>query len=70
MNSYEARFNELKQLTNQFTNKDLISDIEQFAVKWSETYSLISKFKNKFIYSILYFGCWRNHKIVDLKKIQ
>jgi hypothetical protein len=43
MNSYEPRLNVLKQLTNQLDNKDLINDIESFSLKWSDTYSLISR---------------------------
>ena len=43
MNSYDQRLNDLRQLTNQLDNKDLINDIENFSQKWSETYSLISR---------------------------
>jgi hypothetical protein len=46
MNSYETRLNELKLLTNQLEDKELINEIEQFASKWTETYSLISKLFN------------------------
>ena len=44
MNSYETRLNDLKQMTDQLDNKDLINEIETLAQKWSETYSLISKY--------------------------
>ena len=44
MNSYEPRLNDLKQLTTQLDNKDLVNEIENFSLKWSETYSLISRF--------------------------
>jgi hypothetical protein len=43
MNSYEPRLGELKKLTTQLDNKELITDIENFALKWNETYCLISK---------------------------
>lgn len=44
MNSYETRLNDLKQMTDQLDNKDLINEIETLAQKWAETYSLISKY--------------------------
>ncbi len=43
MNSYETRLNNLKQQTNNLENKDLRTEIENFSLKWSETYQLISK---------------------------
>ena len=52
MNSYEARLSELKNLTKQIENRDLINDIENFANKWFETYSLISKLKKNFYFFI------------------
>lgn len=44
MNSYEPRLNDLKLLTTQLDNKDLVNEIENFSSKWSETYTLISRF--------------------------
>ena len=45
MNSYEPRLNDLKLLTNQLDNKDLVYEIENFSSKWFETYTLISRFR-------------------------
>lgn len=53
MNSYEPRLSDLKRLTNQLDNKDLVNEIENFSLKWSETYSLISRF-----YFYFYFSCF------------
>jgi hypothetical protein len=55
MNSYETRLNDLKLLTNQLDNKDLVNEIENFSLKWSETYSLISRFKFSFYKNIFFF---------------
>jgi hypothetical protein len=55
MNSYETRLNDLKLLTNQLDNKDLVNEIENFSLKWSETYSLISRFKFSFYKNIIFF---------------
>ena len=44
MNSYEPRLNALTQATSQLTHTDLVSEIKAFALKWSETYALISKY--------------------------
>ena len=49
MNSYEPRLNALKQSTHMLDNKDLINDIDNFALKWSETYSLISRWPFSFL---------------------
>ena len=46
MNSYENRLNDLKQLTKETDDKELINEIEKFALKWSDTYLLISKCLN------------------------
>jgi hypothetical protein len=43
MNSYETRLSELKLLTKQLDNRDLIREIELIASKWADTYLLISK---------------------------
>jgi hypothetical protein len=44
MNSYETRLNELLNLSKQIeSSKELINEIQNFAVKWTETYTLISK---------------------------
>lgn len=60
MNSYEPRLNELKRLTTQLDNKELISDIDNFALRWNETYSLISKFK------FILFIHFSNHCVFSL----
>jgi transposase-like protein len=43
MNSYETRLNDLKQLAIQLDNAEVNADIESFLIKWSETYTKISK---------------------------
>ena len=43
MNSYETRLNDLKQLAIQLDNNEVNSDIQNFMVKWFETYKKISK---------------------------
>ena len=55
MNSYETRLNELKQMTDQLDNKDLINEIETLAQKWSETYALISKYSVHFFLIFVHF---------------
>ena len=43
MNSYEPRLKDLKQLATQLDNGELNGDIENFLIKWSETYTKISE---------------------------
>ncbi len=43
MNSYETRLNDLKKLALQLDNGEVNRDIENFIVKWLETYRKISK---------------------------
>lgn len=43
MNSYETRLNQVKQLVIELDNSEVNSDIDNFLIKWSETYKQISK---------------------------
>ncbi len=54
MNSYETRLSNLKQQTSYLDNKDLAAEIQNFALKWSETYQLISKWN----FSHYYLDCF------------
>ncbi len=45
MNSYETRLNDLKKLALELDNGEVNRDIENFIVKWLETYRKISKLK-------------------------
>ena len=52
MNSYEPRLSNLKQQTGQLADNDLVGEIEAFAVRWSDTYQLISKWT--FFYFVIF----------------
>ncbi|CAF0734079.1 unnamed protein product [Brachionus calyciflorus] len=43
MKSYEIRLNDLKTLASQLKSKDLANEIEQFYLKWMDTFALIKK---------------------------
>ncbi len=49
MNSYETRLNDLKKLALELDNGEVNRDIENFIVKWLETYRNISKLKCNFL---------------------
>ena len=55
MNSYETRLNDVKQLAIQLDNGEVNSDLENFIVKWFETYKKISELINKiFLFYIIF----------------